>query len=330
MAKRSAAASTRSVMVLFKTSDVVHAAATFLKSRTSAKIVLLTAATTEPQESCEVVRMRTVRELSAWLRSPGARPVPTTFVLGTGSEFDIRQQTMDGLATMRIRLPHLLAAGQDQVFVLDRGLRMVAFFGQWPKHAPWTPQELLGKRKRDVLGPELGALHEAAGQRALNGEDVAYEWSLVDVPIPVHLYTAASPLRTDEGDVAGVLLVTRDITRLKRAQIATEQALQQKTSQLLEVERGLRDVVSNLFQQTCRARTAPVSTGDRPSAAFLSQRERQVLGLLCQGLRVRSIAQTLGISVETVRRHLKAMFRKTGVHSQEGLIRLFARTVTGA
>jgi DNA-binding CsgD family transcriptional regulator len=28
--------------------------------------------------------------------------------------------------------------------------------------------------------------------------------------------------------------------------------------------------------------------------------------------------------VETVRRHVKTMFRKTGVHSQEALVQLFA------
>jgi hypothetical protein len=32
---------------------------------------------------------------------------------------------------------------------------------------------------------------------------------------------------------------------------------------------------------------------------------------------VRSIAKTLGISVETVRHHVKTMFRKTAAHSQE-------------
>jgi DNA-binding CsgD family transcriptional regulator len=38
---------------------------------------------------------------------------------------------------------------------------------------------------------------------------------------------------------------------------------------------------------------------------------------------VRSIAKTLGISVETVRHHVKTMFRKTGAHAQEELVRLF-------
>jgi len=54
----------------------------------------------------------------------------------------------------------------------------------------------------------------------------------------------------------------------------------------------------------------------------LSSRERQVLELLGRGYRPRSIAEQLRVSPETVRNHLKAMFRKTGTHSQEELTAL--------
>jgi DNA-binding CsgD family transcriptional regulator len=37
---------------------------------------------------------------------------------------------------------------------------------------------------------------------------------------------------------------------------------------------------------------------------------------------VPGIASTLGISPHTVRNHLKAVFRKLGVHSQEALLEL--------
>jgi DNA-binding CsgD family transcriptional regulator len=56
----------------------------------------------------------------------------------------------------------------------------------------------------------------------------------------------------------------------------------------------------------------------------LSKRELEILELLRRGVRLRSVGKRLGISVETVRRHVKTMFRKTGVHSQEALVQLFA------
>lgn len=51
----------------------------------------------------------------------------------------------------------------------------------------------------------------------------------------------------------------------------------------------------------------------------VSSREKDVLGLLLQGRRAPEIAVALGISPHTVRNHLKALYRKLGVHSQGAL-----------
>jgi DNA-binding NarL/FixJ family response regulator len=56
--------------------------------------------------------------------------------------------------------------------------------------------------------------------------------------------------------------------------------------------------------------------------AQLSARERQIVELLLASRRVPGIAGALGISPHTVRNHLKAVFRKLGVHSQEELLEL--------
>ena len=53
-----------------------------------------------------------------------------------------------------------------------------------------------------------------------------------------------------------------------------------------------------------------------PATVALSQRERQVLEQLLQRHDVRSIARQLAISPHTVKNHLKAIYRKLGVHSQ--------------
>lgn len=58
----------------------------------------------------------------------------------------------------------------------------------------------------------------------------------------------------------------------------------------------------------------------RPDPVGSTPRERQVLGLLLEGLRVASIARRLGVSPHTVRNHLRALFRKAGVRSQAELI----------
>jgi PAS domain S-box-containing protein len=245
--------------------------------------------------------------------------------LALAPDYDLHHQTIAALASMNLRLHNLLSAGLDQIFVLDREQRMVAFFGHWPKESPWALEELLGKRKRDVFGADKAAIHEAATLRALKGEEVSYEWTVKDKVRLTYLFTTASPLRTDAGVVTGVLLVTRNVTPLKQEQLAIQQALREKTDQLAEVELSVKRIAATLRPPA--SAVEPASTSRLHTNAFLSKREREVLSLLQRGLRPRTIAQTLGLSVETVRHNVKTMFRKTGVHSQEALVRLFSDPV---
>jgi DNA-binding NarL/FixJ family response regulator len=66
-----------------------------------------------------------------------------------------------------------------------------------------------------------------------------------------------------------------------------------------------------------------VSKGQDSSAVplyGLRPREQEVVRLLLQHLRVPAIARRLGISQQTVRNHLKSVFRRTGVRSQQELL----------
>ncbi len=48
----------------------------------------------------------------------------------------------------------------------------------------------------------------------------------------------------------------------------------------------------------------------------LTPREREILGLLAQGLRYKEIGVQLGISTSTVRAHLHSIYSKLGVESR--------------
>ena len=54
----------------------------------------------------------------------------------------------------------------------------------------------------------------------------------------------------------------------------------------------------------------------------MSPREIEILHLLLANHRMGTIARELSLSGHTVRNHLRSIFRKAGVHSQEELLRL--------
>ena len=65
---------------------------------------------------------------------------------------------------------------------------------------------------------------------------------------------------------------------------------------------------------------SPIAPVDHPLLSELSEREREVLAQLMAGSRVATIAEQLFISPSTVRNHLKAIYRKVDVSSQNALI----------
>jgi DNA-binding CsgD family transcriptional regulator len=62
--------------------------------------------------------------------------------------------------------------------------------------------------------------------------------------------------------------------------------------------------------------------------ADLTPREWEVVSLLIAGERVPSIARSLFLSQSTVRNHLSSVFRKTGMHSQQELLRRLRGSAT--
>ena len=98
----------------------------------------------------------------------------------------------------------------------------------------------------------------------------------------------------------------------------------------IATEAGLDSVKrsEDLFAAIAKARTAAHETSRTnfephvPGVDQLSRRERDVIRLLRDGLRVPTVAKRLGISESTVRNHLSSIFRKLNVRSQRELLEL--------
>jgi DNA-binding CsgD family transcriptional regulator len=66
---------------------------------------------------------------------------------------------------------------------------------------------------------------------------------------------------------------------------------------------------------------APVEVAPRIMTAYgLTDRERRISALVCQGLSTRQIAGRLHLTADTVQDHLKSVFDRTGVHSRGQLV----------
>ncbi|MCX8189200.1 MAG: PAS domain S-box protein [Nitrososphaeria archaeon] len=139
----------------------------------------------------------------------------------------------------------LVESMSDIVFILDRQQRHVGVFGQWLKTYNTSPEVFLGKTAREILGEEAAKVHEEANARALNGENVVYEWSLKRVNGKTSYFqTSLSPLRDSKGNIIGIVGVGRDITKLKEFEEQLqeysrnlEKILEERTRQLKESER---------------------------------------------------------------------------------------------
>ena len=131
-------------------------------------------------------------------------------------------------------------------------------------------------------------------------------------------------LRTRDGRVLACLLSSEGVTILDERCVLT--VIQNVTPQrrsdtqlIAAVEAVMQD--ASWLGQKIVARINSLAdgeegTGDLLEAADLSQRERQVLALIARGATDKAIAATLQLSFHTVKNHVRAIYRKTGINKR--------------
>jgi NarL family two-component system response regulator LiaR len=72
-------------------------------------------------------------------------------------------------------------------------------------------------------------------------------------------------------------------------------------------------------------RTPEDGNGMRPVKSSLTDREWEILDLICSGASTREMADGLFLSTETVNSHVKRILRKLGVHSRSDAIEAAAQ-----
>jgi two-component system, NarL family, response regulator DegU len=95
--------------------------------------------------------------------------------------------------------------------------------------------------------------------------------------------------------------------------------LEEAISAVIEKDFYHNDLVAAVLRKNVKERKA----GHRPvfSAAELSEREKEVVMLVCQELTIKEIGQKLSISENTVRNHRVNIMEKVGVNNMVGLVK---------
>ena len=119
------------------------------------------------------------------------------------------------------------------------------------------------------------------------------------------------------GEVDCVLCIMQDITERKRSETELVAAIETVMSDTSWFSRRIVEKLAVLRQTSA----SPAGGADLDS---LSDRERDVLGLICQGLGDKEMASTLNLSPHTVRNHVSSLYRKIGV-TRRGAAVVWAR-----
>ncbi|MGW8466264.1 PAS domain S-box protein [Pseudomonas sp. CLCA07] len=109
------------------------------------------------------------------------------------------------------------------------------------------------------------------------------------------------------------LLVLMNITERKRTELELVAAIEEVMKDASWFSRTLIEKLANVKS---------VNAPTLPSASFtdLTARERDVLGLICEGLADKEIAVRLKLAANTVRNHVSMVYSKLGVHSRSEAI----------
>jgi len=165
---------------------------------------------------------------------------------------------------------------------------------------------------------DIDVVGEAAdGAAAAEATDLLHpDLVLMDLSMPgVDGVEATRRIRAEHPEVAVVILTSfSEQPRILGAIDAGAVGYLLKDAEPDELLRGVRSAAAGDAPFSPKAAKALLSLGaQRQVAADLSDREREVLGCVVEGLPNKLIARRLSISEKTVKAHLTSVFRRIGV-----------------
>jgi PAS domain S-box-containing protein len=160
------------------------------------------------------------------------------------------------------------------------------------------------------------ALVDPAGCRNRDVRIAAHDGGVFDCLL------SAEPVQLDGR--ACVLAVLQDITERKRSELELMSAIEAVMQDTSWFSRTIVEKLADLRRGEARPGPPPLGLAE------LTRREREVLGLLCSGLKDADIAAATGLKPNTVRNHIASLYGKIGVHRRaEAVVWGRERGITG-
>jgi two-component system, NarL family, nitrate/nitrite response regulator NarL len=132
-------------------------------------------------------------------------------------------------------------------------------------------------------------------------------------------------LAKQQGFAGRVLVVTAGVEDSKVAELIHTgiSGIFMKHNSAASLPQGIRAVMSGKvwFDQEL-LQEAISGDGKRRAEPTFTQRERQVLSFVFEGLANKQIAEKIGVSESSVKATLQQLFSKTGVHTRSQLVRI--------
>ena len=177
----------------------------------------------------------------------------------------------------------------------------------------YSHAELLGRSTAEIeLWESLAARTELHRHFAKTGSVRNHEIRM-RTKAGVTLDSLVSAERVNILDKPCILKIVQDITERKRSE----------TELFTAIETVMQDTswfTQKVIEKVASLRKPGGVSGSGEDLAQLTERELEVLGLLCTGAGNDVIAERLGVSRHTIRNHVAAIYDKIGVHSRGAAI----------